>query len=154
VSYYCRTLNKNTHNRFTALFSRTTRVSRCQKESSTGLYGARGDIRGRHTDNPAGRHSIRTNQRSTSVIPPFLRGMPFLPQPSHFILAWDRHQVCWLAHPGHLQMRYLWTKCSVWCFRFDVHGFTADCPQDEPGVQEAAQRCEFGSFFLTAVCIY
>jgi len=32
----------HTHNRFTALFSGTTRVSRCQKRTS-GLYGARGD---------------------------------------------------------------------------------------------------------------
>jgi len=31
--------------------------------------------------------------------PPFLRWMPFLAQPSQFILAWDRHQVCWLAYP-------------------------------------------------------
>jgi len=31
--------------------------------------------------------------------PPFLRHMPFLPQPSQFILAWDRHQICWLAYP-------------------------------------------------------
>ena len=39
-------------------------------------------------------------------------------------------------------------------FRFDVHGFTADCQQDEAGVQEAAQRCEFSrAFCLTAVCI-
>jgi len=37
--------------------TRTTRVSQCQK-SFSGLYGARGDIRGRHTDNPAGCHSI------------------------------------------------------------------------------------------------
>jgi len=29
-------------------------VSRCQKKSSSGLYGATEDIRGRHTDNPAG----------------------------------------------------------------------------------------------------
>jgi len=34
----------NHHNRFTALFSGTTRVSRCQKRTS-GLYGARGDQR-------------------------------------------------------------------------------------------------------------
>jgi len=27
------------------------------------------------------------------------RLMPFLPQPSHFILAWDRHQICWLTYP-------------------------------------------------------
>ena len=26
--------------------------------------------------------------------------MPFLTQPSQFILAWDRHQICWLACPG------------------------------------------------------
>ena len=29
----------------------------------------------------------------------FLRRMPFLTQPSQFILAWDRHQICWLAYP-------------------------------------------------------
>jgi len=80
-------------------FSRTTRVSRCQKKSSSGLYGAMENNRGRHTDHPAGRHSIQTNQRPTSVIPPFLCRIPFLPQPSHFILAWDGHQICWLACP-------------------------------------------------------
>ena len=30
---------------------------------------------------------------------PIFRQMPFLPQPSHFILAWDRHQICWIAYP-------------------------------------------------------
>ena len=80
-------------------FSRTTRVGRCPKKSSSGLYGARGDIKGRHTDNPARRHSIRTNQRPISLIPLLLCRMPFLSQPSHFILAWDRHQICWLAYP-------------------------------------------------------
>jgi len=64
------------------------------------LYGAREDNRSRHTDNPDGRHSIRTNQRPNSVIRPhFLRQMPFLLQHCHFILAWDRHQICWLAYP-------------------------------------------------------
>jgi len=29
----------------------------------------------------------------------FVCRMPFLPQPSHFILASDRHQICWLAYP-------------------------------------------------------
>jgi len=48
--------------------------------------------RGRHTNNPGGHHSFRTNQQSTSINPPFLRRMPFLPQPSQFILAWDRHR--------------------------------------------------------------
>ena len=31
--------------------------------------------------------------------PPFLYRMPFLIQPSQFIMAWDRHQICWLAYP-------------------------------------------------------
>jgi len=30
---------------------------------------------------------------------PFLRQMPFQQQPSQFILARDRHQICWLAYP-------------------------------------------------------
>jgi len=35
--------------------------------------------------------TIRTNQRPTSINPPFLCRMPLLPEPSHFISAWDRH---------------------------------------------------------------
>jgi len=31
--------------------------------------------------------------------PPFLCRMPFLTQPSQFILAWDRHQIYWLSYP-------------------------------------------------------
>ena len=58
------------------------------------FYGARKDNTGRYTDHPGGRNSIWTNQRPTSVIHPFLRRMLFLLQPSHFILAWDRHQIC------------------------------------------------------------
>jgi len=52
----------------------TTWVSRCQKRTS-GLYGARKDNRGRHTDHLGGRHSIRTNQR---FLPPsiFFAGCP------------------------------------------------------------------------------
>ena len=57
------------------------------------------DNRGRHSDYRAGHHSIRTNRRPTNIIPPFLRRMPFLSQPSQFILVWDGHQICWLAYP-------------------------------------------------------
>jgi len=28
-----------------------------------------------------------------------LNAIPFLPHCSQFILAWDRHQKCWLAYP-------------------------------------------------------
>jgi len=58
---------------FYSPFSGTTRVSQCQKRAS-GLYGAREDYRGRHTDHPAGCHSIRTNHCPwTSTIPHFLQ---------------------------------------------------------------------------------
>jgi len=78
---------KHTHNCFMALF-----------RGLPGWAGARRNllldfmVQGQitealHTDHPAGRYSIRTNQRPTSIIPPFfLYLMPFLnflPQPSH-----------------------------------------------------------------------
>jgi len=44
--------------------------------------------RGRHTDNLGGCHSIRTNQQSTSINPPILHWIFFLPKPSQ----WDRHR--------------------------------------------------------------
>jgi len=50
-------------------FSGTTQVSQCQR-NPYGLYGATEDNAGRRTDNLAGCHSIRTNQRHTSIIPP------------------------------------------------------------------------------------
>jgi len=49
-----------------------------------------------------GRHSIQTIQQPTSIIPPYLRRMPFLPQLSHCILTWDRHQICYLEYPTNL----------------------------------------------------
>jgi len=77
-------------------FSGTTRVSQCQKKSS-GLCSAREDNRGRHTDHPAHLHH-----------PLFLRWMRFLPQSSHFVLAWDRHQLCWLEYP------VAWFSDALW----------------------------------------
>ena len=53
--------------------SGTTRVSRCQKRTF-GLYMVQGKInRGRHTDHPAGCHSIRTNQCPPPPSPIFLQ---------------------------------------------------------------------------------
>ena len=67
------TLNgTHTHTQpFYGPFSGTTRVSRSQKKSLSALCGGRGDIRGRHTDNPAGRHSIQTNQCPSPSFPHF-----------------------------------------------------------------------------------
>jgi len=98
--------NTHTHTHtqlFYGPFSGTTRVSRCQKTTSR-LYGEREDNRGRHTDHLAKCHSIWTNQWPTSINPPFLCRMHFPLQPSHFILAWDRHQICWLAYPVESQL--------------------------------------------------
>ena len=92
-------MNVTSHTQpFYGPFSGSTWVSRCQKKSSSGLYGARGDIRGRHTDNLAG--CTPTGLVSDQPPPsPFLCQMSILLQPSHFILVWDRHQICWLAQP-------------------------------------------------------
>jgi len=60
----------HTYNRFTAIFWDHPGELMPEKEISSGLYGAKGDTRGRHIDNPAGCHSIRTNQRPISLIPP------------------------------------------------------------------------------------
>jgi len=51
---------------FYGLFSGSTQVS------SSGLYGAREDNSGRHTDHPDGCHFIRINQRPTSSSPIFM----------------------------------------------------------------------------------
>jgi len=48
-----------THTTVLQPFSGTIQVSRCQKKSSSGLYCAKEDIRGRHTDNLVGRHFMR-----------------------------------------------------------------------------------------------
>jgi len=49
-------------------------------EANFGLYNARGINRGEHTDRPAGRHSIQTNQCPRPPSPIFFTGwMPFLP---------------------------------------------------------------------------
>ena len=53
-------------------FSGTTRVSRCRKRTS-GLYSAGKISRGRHTDHPAGYHSIRTNQCPPPPSPDFVQ---------------------------------------------------------------------------------
>jgi len=55
-----------------------------------------GDNRGRCNNNPAGHHPIQTI--GAPISPPFYDRC----YSSQFILAWDRHQVCWVAYPGAL----------------------------------------------------
>jgi len=67
--------------------------------------------RGRRTDNPSGRHPIRSIGAPHLHHPPFLRQMPFqfLPQPSQFIMALDRHRfrIMLACIPGGLVARPL-----------------------------------------------
>ena len=80
-------------------FSRTTQVSWCQKKTSSGLYGARGDITGRHTNNPAQRHSIWTNKQPTSPIPQFYARCPSCCNPANLSGHGTGTKYCWLANP-------------------------------------------------------
>jgi len=56
--------------------------------------------RGRHTDNPGGRHSIRTNQQSTSINPThFYAGRPSCRNPPNLSWLGTGTGICWIAHP-------------------------------------------------------
>ena len=50
--------------------------------------------------------------------PPFLCQMPLLAQPSEFIMAWDRHRICWLAYPVAWFIRggFVHTNHVIKCF--------------------------------------
>jgi len=93
------TTQHRTHTTVSRSFSGSTRVSQCQKEASSGLYGSREDNRGRWPTIRLGNTASRLISDPPPSSPPFLCQTPFLPQPSHFILAWDRYQICWLAYP-------------------------------------------------------
>jgi len=75
------------HNRFTALFPGPLWWASARR----GLldFMVQGEInRGRHTDHPAGRHSIWTNQCLSPLSPHIFTGrnrrMPFLPPKQHY----------------------------------------------------------------------
>jgi len=46
--------------------------------------------------------------------PPILRHMPLLPQTSQFILAWDRHQICWIAYLEACGRIQIWIRPDEW----------------------------------------
>jgi len=76
----------HTHDHFTALFSGLPESASARRNPSSGFYGARQDISGRHTNNQAGRHSIGTNQRPTSLLPHFYAGCASCRNPPN--LSW------------------------------------------------------------------
>jgi len=95
----------NTHNHFTALWtlSGTTWVSWYQKVHFAIFWIFWCKMKITQVDTPTIRmdcHPIQTNWCPHLCHPHhFLCQMPFLTQPYQFILAWDRHQICWLAYP-------------------------------------------------------
>jgi len=102
----CRTILKkffvlrHTTQPFYGPFSGTTPVSRCQKISSFFyIFMVQGKIS--EADTPTiwlGATPSRLISDSPPSSPQFLCWIPFLLQHSHFILAWDRHQIWWLAY--------------------------------------------------------
>jgi len=94
----------HTHNHFTAFWtlSGTTLVSRYQKVHFAIFWIFWSKMKITQADTPTiwmDCHPIQTYWCPTLPSPPFLRRMLVLTQPSQFILAWDRHQICWLAYP-------------------------------------------------------
>ena len=76
---------------------------------------------GRHTDHPAGRHSIRTNHMPTSTIPPyFLRvGCPSC-HPTNSVKALKARPACYWSKyqlTGLCCIDIVWV-CVLWCSRF------------------------------------
>jgi len=76
TSLVTKTSKLNTHTNVTVLrpFFRDYSGEPVPEESSTELHGAREDNRGRDTDHPNGRHSIRTNQQPNSSSSHFYAG--------------------------------------------------------------------------------
>jgi len=86
------TTNTTPYNRFMALFPRPPRWAGARTKLLLVFMELGRITKGRHTENPVGHHSMRTNQQSTSINPPFLHWMPFLLQHFQFILAWGRQK--------------------------------------------------------------
>ena len=81
--------------------------------ASSGFHGAGKDNRGRCIDNLSDCHPIGTVCPPTAIIHPFLRRMPFLPQCSRFILAWDRHQIMLACISSGLVVLWLWHNVKL-----------------------------------------
>ena len=98
----------------------TTRMSWFPKKSS-GLYGAREDVRGTHTSNPDGCHSIRTKQQPTSLVHPFLHRMLFLPnemacvsERAHIFICHPTFIAVFTSQPQTLTVLWHAPKYSAW----------------------------------------
>ena len=106
-------------------FSGTTRVSRCQKRTSD--FMVQGKInRGRHTDHPAGRHSIRNNQCPLPPSPIFTGRMPFLP-PSQQCQSTDGTDMLLLPLRNHTKSKHSKTSSSNLDKKFSIFRNVKQC---------------------------
>ena len=102
-------IQQHNNNRFTALFPGPPRWAGARRELLD--FMVQGEInRGRHTDHPAGRHSIRTNQCPPPLSPPFFTGqMPFLPPNQQRQSPW----LTWLASSSVVLFLFLFRKRTI-----------------------------------------
>jgi len=111
----------NIHNHFTAhwTMSKTTRVSWYQKLHFIIFWIFWCKINIAQADAPTIWMDCYPSRLIGAPSPPstpFLCQMPFLAQPSQFIQAWDRHQICCLAYPvAWLLVSYKILFSSQWC---------------------------------------
>ena len=71
---------------------------------------------------------LTSDPRSTSSPPPLFPRMPYLPQSSHFILACNRHQMCWFAYP------VAWLSPNEQCNKYHRHQTGLTFPSSTTGL--------------------
>ena len=109
-----------------------------RKTASFGLYGAREDNKRQTPKIRVGATQSGLISNEPPSIPTFLHQMSFLPQPSQFILAWDRHRNmldCILPWLGYLWIPQnkvksfrTYDNMRVFVFYIVLFGFTTTIP--------------------------
>jgi len=112
----------------------------------------KGRYRGRHTVTPDGRHSIRTNQQPTSIIPRIFTPDALLPQPSQFILAWDRQQICWLSVLQFSHAKDLVGIASAW-HQIDLGQENVSFPASISPCQKWCKSCDILILLMTLTTV-
>jgi len=85
---------------FTALFPGPPRWANARRKILLDFVVLGRITTGRHTDSPRRRHSIRTNQQSTSTNPPnFYAGCPSCRNTPNLSWLGTVTGICWIAHP-------------------------------------------------------
>jgi len=87
------------HNHFMALFTGPPRWAGARRKLLLDFMVLGRIIRGRHTDNPGGCHSIHTNQQSTSINPHFYARCPSCCNPPNLFWLGTGTGICWIAYP-------------------------------------------------------